>query len=203
MPDADEVDVFIKMEDSSDEDLYFVAEGPAHDNLAWDGSTPSGHNTRIVWSEEDDMFANLFHAWDGLPLETDDSDETVISVLMKLDHVIAPFEKAIRYSDSGFSEYRERHKRAMEAGLAKAPTWPPLRTGLPPRWLDEEWNKRYHYLISQRCKLIDMRLAALTPDLASHKITLANSGTRTKPTIGVERATSNAKRYKKGPPTLY
>ncbi|KFH41921.1 hypothetical protein ACRE_073670 [Hapsidospora chrysogenum ATCC 11550] len=111
---------------------------------------------RIQWSPQDEHFASIFRAWEdeySLPVERGAPISRIRQTLRKLESVLVPFGEAIQHSDTAFTEWRERHKAAMEAGLTRRPTWPVLRKGNPPRWQDHQWLKRYRYMNQQRKQL--------------------------------------------------
>ncbi len=116
----------------------------------------------IVWTSHDAMFTRLFQAWDNLP-PYDPATETTL--LRQLDDIIPPFDAYINHSDAGFVAWVSRHQRAMELGLAVTPHWPKLyrldKAGNT-RWKDEEWVKRYSFLVHQRDIIAKSRLAQMT-----------------------------------------
>jgi hypothetical protein len=116
----------------------------------------------IVWTPQDAMFTRLFQAWDNLPAY-DPATET--RLLRELDDIIPPFDAYINHSDSGFMTWVRRHQRAMELGLAGMPRWPKLyrldKAG-DVKWKDEEWIKRYSFLVHQRDIIAKSRLAQMT-----------------------------------------
>lgn len=135
---------------------------PATNTSETESSSPDYEVPFTDWTEADEHFACMFHPWhDELPVAADADVNTVTSTLHKIECVIPPFEEAIRHSDKGFMEWRERHQKAMQAGITAIPGWPPLLHGNPPEWNNEEWNKRYGYLVHQRCKLVEIRMKQL------------------------------------------
>ena len=116
----------------------------------------------MTWTSQDAVFTRLFQAWDNLPAY-DPATET--SLLRELDDIIPPFDAYINHSDAGFMTYVRRHQRAMELGLADMPCWPKLyrldKAGNV-KWKDEEWIKRYSFLVHQRDIIAKSRLAQMT-----------------------------------------
>ncbi|RFU73483.1 annexin a7 [Trichoderma arundinaceum] len=129
---------------------------------------PSAENiaTKILppvnpkWSPQDAICAKLFGPWDNLPCY-DHINE--VALLRELDNAIIAFEAHIHHSDIGFRAWRERHKRAMENGLAELPGFPCLQTVREGEriWHDDVWEQRYYYLVHQRQKIIMGRLSRL------------------------------------------
>ncbi|KAK1249150.1 hypothetical protein MKX07_002666 [Trichoderma sp. CBMAI-0711] len=110
------------------------------------------------WTPLDDFCAKLFGPWDDLPRYAHINEPRL---LRELDDAIVLFERQINHSDAGFRVWRERHKKAMEAGLAESHTYPCLETrGKDGQhtWHDEVWEQRYNYLIQQRQQIIMDRL---------------------------------------------
>ncbi|KFA60659.1 hypothetical protein S40285_10496 [Stachybotrys chlorohalonatus IBT 40285] len=130
------------------------------------------------WTAADEKFATLFAAW---PLPCTYSWE-VLENLRALDSIIAPFEEHINHSAKGFYIWRQRHKMAMEEGLAAIPTYPPLskpnkdyemRT-----WDDDAWVKRYSYLVYLRESFTGKRLDELRLGRSRNAPALFAAGTR-------------------------
>lgn len=129
-------------------DLTTVSKDPPQD--------PTKSDPR--WSTRDEHFSTLFHPWDDMfPVPKDASEATLVKVLRRLEDLIVPFEQAIGHSPNGFVVWRERHKRAMLAGLTQTPKWPRLRDD-DGTWHDNEWRKRYAYIVKQRVELTKRRL---------------------------------------------
>ncbi|PTB67048.1 hypothetical protein BBK36DRAFT_1117033 [Trichoderma citrinoviride] len=119
--------------------------------------------TRInpKWESLDNTCAELFGPWDDLPRYAQINEPRL---LRELDNAIVLFESRINHDDAGFHVWRERHKKAMEAGLAKIHRYPCLQTMVidgKPIWHDEVWEQRYNYLIHQRQQIIMDRLARI------------------------------------------
>lgn len=113
------------------------------------------------WTPLDDFCAKLFGPWDDLPRYAQINDARL---LRELDDAIVAFERHIKHSDAGFRVWRERHKKAMDAGLAEIHRYPCLQTtGKAGKhiWHDEVWEQRYSYLIQQRQQIIMDRLSRI------------------------------------------
>ncbi|KAM0253047.1 hypothetical protein ACHAQJ_007478 [Trichoderma viride] len=112
------------------------------------------------WSPQDDVCAKLFGPWDNLPCY-DHINE--VRLLRELDDAIVLFETQIHHGDAGFRAWRDRHKQAMEAGLAAIPGFPCLQTVRDGEqiWHDDVWEQRYYYLVYQRHQIIMGRLSRL------------------------------------------
>ncbi|KAH6608663.1 annexin a7 [Trichoderma cornu-damae] len=112
------------------------------------------------WSPQDAICAKLFGPWDNLPCY-DHINE--VGLLRELDKVIVLFEAQIHHSDAGFRAWRQRHKQAMQNGLAEVPGFPCLQVvrGGERIWHDDVWEQRYHYLVHQRQQIIMGRLSRL------------------------------------------
>ncbi|KAL6873129.1 hypothetical protein J3F83DRAFT_603430 [Trichoderma novae-zelandiae] len=111
------------------------------------------------WTPLDDFCAKLFGPWDDLPRYAHINEPRL---LRELDDAIVLLERQINHSDTGFRLWRERHKKAMEAGLAELHRYPCLQTTVingKPLWHDEVWEQRYSYLIHQRQQIIMDRLS--------------------------------------------
>ncbi|KAL7820009.1 hypothetical protein V8C26DRAFT_378814 [Trichoderma gracile] len=123
-----------------------------------DAATQTLSRINPKWTWLDDFCAKLFGPWDDLPRYAHMNEP---QLLRRLDDAIVVFERQINHSDDGFRVWRERHKKAMEAGLAKAHKYPCLQTTFRDgthTWHDEVWEQRYNYLIQQRQQIIMDRL---------------------------------------------
>ncbi|KAL7935322.1 hypothetical protein V8C35DRAFT_299141 [Trichoderma chlorosporum] len=113
------------------------------------------------WGPQDALCAKLFGPWDNLPCHNHIKESRL---LRDLDDAIVLFETQIHHSDAGFRAWRERHKQAMDAGLAEIPTYPYLqrrsRSG-ECTWDDAVWEQRYFYLVYHRQQIIMERLCRL------------------------------------------
>lgn len=112
------------------------------------------------WSAQDARCAKLFGPWDNLPCHHHINEARL---LRELDNAIVLFETQIHHSDTGFRAWRERHKQAMEAGLAEIPMYPYIQTDRNGEriWHDNVWEQRYYYLVLQRQQIIMGRLSRL------------------------------------------
>ncbi|KAL7945966.1 hypothetical protein V8C42DRAFT_344708 [Trichoderma barbatum] len=112
------------------------------------------------WGPQDALCAKLFGPWDNLPCYNHMNEGRL---LRDLDDVIALFETKTQHSDAGFRDWRERHKQAMDAGLAEIPRYPYLlkTRGDKRTWDDCVWEQRYFYLVYHRQQIIMERLSRL------------------------------------------
>ncbi|VUC36058.1 unnamed protein product [Clonostachys rosea] len=115
------------------------------------------------WNAEDAKFTMLFRDFGGLPIESSTTMDIVLRTLIKLDELIVPFEKSTQHSDDGLKAWRENHKKALELNMVDLPGYPELKTwsrGIPV-WNDKVWETRYSYMVEQRRKIVDKRLAQI------------------------------------------
>ncbi|KAH6676912.1 hypothetical protein F5X68DRAFT_245920 [Plectosphaerella plurivora] len=114
------------------------------------------------WSAEDEKAAELFKAWEDLPMSSEFpwTSETEHKTMLRLERLIPFFDSHIGHSDDGLDSFALRHRYAMAQNWsenipkysdgAKAPTRGPEK--------QSKWATRYAYLVRVRKKMIDHRL---------------------------------------------